>query len=183
MAKAFIVRDDKTCHVSYTQAERYLTHCGRDKMAAIFQTTFSNAFSSMQMCEFRLRFHWNLFLRVKSTIFQHCLKWWLGADQATCHQLNQWWLVHWRTYVSLGLNELKRNTDWTHWPLFVRWSLDINSIFFKCLRRIDIWLISSAIALRRMKHTESYSWLVTIGSSNGLAPECWPRYRRNIWKQ
>ena len=38
-----------------------LSHWGRDKMAAIFQTTFSNAFLWMKMCEFRLRFHWILF--------------------------------------------------------------------------------------------------------------------------
>ena len=29
-----------------------LTHSGRDKMAAIFQTTFSKAFSWMKMCDF-----------------------------------------------------------------------------------------------------------------------------------
>ena len=28
------------------------------------------------------------------------------ADQATSHYLNQWWLIHWRIYASLGLNEL-----------------------------------------------------------------------------
>ena len=38
-----------------------LTHCGRDKMAAIFQTTFSNAFSWMKMFKLRLRFYWSLF--------------------------------------------------------------------------------------------------------------------------
>ena len=38
-----------------------LTHWGRDKMAAIFQTTFSNAFSWMKMFKLRLRFHWSLF--------------------------------------------------------------------------------------------------------------------------
>ena len=48
-----------------------LTHWGRDKMAAIFQTTFSNAFSSVKMYEFRLRFHWGLFPMVQLTIFQH----------------------------------------------------------------------------------------------------------------
>ena len=48
-----------------------LTHWGRDKMAAIFLTTFSNEFSWRKMFEFRLRFHWNLFLRVQLTIFQH----------------------------------------------------------------------------------------------------------------
>ena len=48
-----------------------LTHWGRDKMAAIFQTTFSNVFSWMKIREFRLRFHWILFPRVKLTIMQH----------------------------------------------------------------------------------------------------------------
>ena len=47
------------------------THWGRDKMAVIFQTTFSNAFSWMKTFEFRLRFDWNLFLRFELTIFQH----------------------------------------------------------------------------------------------------------------
>ena len=48
-----------------------LTHCGRDKMAAIFQTTFSIAFSWMKKFEFWLRFHWSLFPRVQLTIFHH----------------------------------------------------------------------------------------------------------------
>ena len=49
-----------------------LTHWGWDKMAAIFQTTFSNAFSWMKMYEFRLRFHWSLFLNIQPlTISQH----------------------------------------------------------------------------------------------------------------
>ena len=48
-----------------------LTHWGRDKMAAIFQTIFSNTFSWMKMYEFLLRFHWSLFLSVQLTIFHH----------------------------------------------------------------------------------------------------------------
>ena len=47
-----------------------ITHWGRDKMAAVWQTTLSNAFSWMQMLEFRLRFHWSLFLRAQLAIFQ-----------------------------------------------------------------------------------------------------------------
>ena len=43
----------------------------RDKMDAIFQTTFSNAFSWMKIYEFRLSFHWSLFLWVQLTILQH----------------------------------------------------------------------------------------------------------------
>ena len=45
------------------------THWGRDKMAAISQTISSNAFSWMKISEFRLRFHWSLFLRFELTIF------------------------------------------------------------------------------------------------------------------
>ena len=48
-----------------------LTHWGRDKMDAILQTTFWSTFSWMKMFEFRLKFHWSLFLRVQLTIFQH----------------------------------------------------------------------------------------------------------------
>ena len=48
-----------------------LTHWGRDEMNNISQTTFSNVFSSMKMCEFRWKFHWSLFPRVQLTIFQH----------------------------------------------------------------------------------------------------------------
>ena len=98
----------------------YLTHWGRDKMAAIFQTTFSNAFSRMKMFKFRLRFHWSLFPRVQLTIFQHWFRWWLGADQATSHYLNQGRKVYWRIYASLGLNELNYSSInyWKNWYLF-----------------------------------------------------------------
>ena len=48
-----------------------LTHWGRGKMDAVFQTAFSIAFSWMKMHEFLLRFHWNFFLRAQLTIFQH----------------------------------------------------------------------------------------------------------------
>ena len=47
------------------------THWGGDKVAAVSQTTFSNAFYWMKMYEFWFRFHWSLFLRLQSTIFQH----------------------------------------------------------------------------------------------------------------
>ena len=75
-------------------------------MAAVSQTSLSNAFSWMKILEFLLRFHWSLFLRIELTIFQHWFRWCLGAGQATSHYLNQWWLVYWRIYASLGLNEL-----------------------------------------------------------------------------
>ena len=67
--------------VAYLQMDIYivpglgeLTHSGRDKMAAISQTTLSNAFSWMKMLEFRYKFHWSLLLRVQLTTFQHWFK-------------------------------------------------------------------------------------------------------------
>ena len=55
--------------VALVDSKWKLTHWGRDNMAAISQTIISNAFSWMKMFEFRLRFHWILFLRVQLTIF------------------------------------------------------------------------------------------------------------------
>ena len=45
-----------------------LTYFPWDKMAAISQTTISILFSWMKILEFRLKFHWSLFLRVQMTI-------------------------------------------------------------------------------------------------------------------
>ena len=87
-----------------------LTHWSLDKRAAIFQTAFWNGFSSMKMYEYRLKFHWSLFLCVKLTIFRHWFRKCLGAGQATSHFLNQWRLVCWRIYASLGLSELTKFT-------------------------------------------------------------------------
>ena len=83
-----------------------LTHWGRDKMDAISQTTFSKAFSSMKIYEFRLKLDLSLFLMVRLTIFHHWFRQWLGAGQATSHYLNHWRLDYRRIYASLGLNEL-----------------------------------------------------------------------------
>ena len=101
---------DLCCHMPSLDYNE-LTHWGRDEMAAIFQTPFANGFSWMKLYEFRLKFHWSLFLGVELTIFQHWFRLWLGADQATSHYLNQWWLVHWRIYASLGHNVLIPSSD------------------------------------------------------------------------
>ena len=88
------------------------------QMAAISQITFSNEFSWMRMHKFRLLFHWRLFLRFELTIFQHWFRKCLGAGQATSHYLNQWWLVNWCIYASLGLNELKKYSI-NAWCLYI----------------------------------------------------------------
>ena len=65
------------------------THWGRNKMAAIFSDdVFKCILAWMKMHEFRLRFHWGLFLKVQLTIFQHWFRYCLGTDQATSHYLN-----------------------------------------------------------------------------------------------
>ena len=46
------------------------------------------------------------YFMLESTILHHCFRSWLGADQATSHYLNQWWVVYKRIYASLGLNQL-----------------------------------------------------------------------------
>ena len=48
-----------------------LTHWGRDKMDAISQTIFSNAFSWMKIFVFWLKFHGSLFPRVQLSIFHY----------------------------------------------------------------------------------------------------------------
>ena len=49
----------------------HLTHWGLVKIVAISQTIFSNAFSWMEMYEFRLQFSWSLFLRFELAISQN----------------------------------------------------------------------------------------------------------------
>ena len=52
-------------------ADNIINSSHLDKMAAISQTLYSDAFSWMKMYKFQLRFHWTLFLRVQLTIFQY----------------------------------------------------------------------------------------------------------------
>ena len=68
------VKSNSKCHfyVSIGSLTTYRkAHWVRVTMTAIFQTTFSNAFSQMKIYEIRLKFHWSLFLVVQLTIFQH----------------------------------------------------------------------------------------------------------------
>ena len=86
-----VIMNPTNIEIPSGEIKKILTHSGRDKMAAIFQTTFSNAFSWMKMYQFRSKFHWSLFRRVRLTICQHWFRKWLKADQATSHYLNQCW--------------------------------------------------------------------------------------------
>ena len=58
------------CTYNWLSDITQLTHWGGNKMATTLQTTFLNVFSWMKIYKFCLGFHWSLFPRVKSTIFQ-----------------------------------------------------------------------------------------------------------------
>ena len=55
-----------------------------------------------EMCEFSLKYVPNFPVDNIPTLFQVMF----GANQATSHYLNQWWLVYLRIYASLGFHEL-----------------------------------------------------------------------------
>ena len=63
------------CSTSYGNTSHIdLTHLPLDKMAAISQATFSNAFSWMKMYWLGLKFHWSLFPMIWLTTFEHWLR-------------------------------------------------------------------------------------------------------------
>ena len=81
-----------------------LTHLPLEKMAAILQTIFSDAFPWMKNPVFLLKFHWILLLRVQlpSIGLDNCLALnrcqaiiWTNADR-----------IHWWIYATLGGDEL-----------------------------------------------------------------------------
>ena len=69
-----------------------LTHRGRDKMAAIFQT-FSNAFPWIKIVVFWWQFYWNLYPREGPINNFPPLVQIMAWHQVTSHYLNQWWLI------------------------------------------------------------------------------------------
>ena len=84
-----------------------VTYRGRHIVTAISQMTFSNVFTWIEMIEFRLIFHWGLFLTVHLTRSQLWSGSWIGV---VWRQVVIWTNddpVQWRIYVSPDLNELK----------------------------------------------------------------------------
>ena len=75
------VRSGKRQHREACQSQdQKLTHLPLNKMDAISQMTFSNAFSWMNKVPFWRKFHRSLFLRVHLTKTQHWFRWWLGTE-------------------------------------------------------------------------------------------------------
>ena len=81
----------------------YLTHWGRDKMAAISQTTFSNVFSWMKTYEFRLRFHWHSFWIHNIPSLVQIMAWRRPGDKPLSEPMMVNLLMH-------------RCVTWPHWP-------------------------------------------------------------------
>ena len=100
-----------------------LTLRGRDKMAAILLMIFSNAFSGMNMFEFRIKFHWSLFVTVQITLGYHWFREWLGTERQAIIWGNGglgYWFIY--MYASLCLNDNKcaynshsRKSMVSHW--------------------------------------------------------------------
>ena len=78
----------------------YLTYWDRDKMVAILQTTCSNAFSSIKMFEFRIKFHWSLFLRCNWQYDSNGSGNGLSPNRRQTTTRTNDDLVQWRIYVS-----------------------------------------------------------------------------------
>ena len=145
----------------------YLTQWARDKMDAISQTTFSPAFSSMKIVVFWLNFHWNMFARVQLTIIQHWFRWWLGADQATSHHLNQWWLVHRRIYAWLNLNELTLWRDEASTSHSALWAVVTAHV-----------LISTVVYLNlKLRH----GWVRFFGTTSLTPGSCYMSVKQHWW--
>ena len=96
----FVVDPDLQHHIAQL-VHNELTHWGRDTMAFNFQTTISNAFSWMKISNFRLKFHYKLFQVAQLATFQH---WYRQRS----NYVNQWSLVYWRIYASLGDRMIKK---------------------------------------------------------------------------
>ena len=109
-----------------------LTHWGREKMAANFLTTIANTFSQIKIYKISLKFVYygpidNIPALVQITAWRR---------PGDIHYLSQWWLVYWRIYGSLGLNEL------THWS----WD-EMGDIFqttflnaFSWMKMFEFWI-------------------------------------------
>ena len=67
---------------------------------------YSGRWSWSWQCAYRRLFLRKHMVDIMLDIFQHWFRWWLGANHATSHYLNRWWLVYWRIYASPDLNKL-----------------------------------------------------------------------------
>ena len=77
----------------------WLTHRGRDIMAAILQMIFSHFLSLMEICVFEFICHWNMFAKFQLTVSQHRFWYWLSKYQVINHYLILWRLQWVKCYI------------------------------------------------------------------------------------
>ena len=143
-----------------------LTYWSWDKMAALLQTTFSNAFSGMKMYEFRLQFHWSLFLRgpIKNSRI-----WSYDGLALTMRQaivLTNDGIVYWRIFLNVhscydsNLRKIKKVTQY---------------------KTLKIFLVISMLQAER---NLQMSCLRLIPGYINQGTECTPKSRsdRHVWK-
>ena len=90
-----------------------LTHWCQDSVADIFRTPISNAFSSLKIYKFRLRFHWRLFPMIQIPALVQIMAWrWPGGPFVTINvePLNQLDSCRNVSYTAMG-QELS-NATW-----------------------------------------------------------------------
>ena len=100
-----------------------LTHWGRNKMAAISQTTLSKAPSWIKICKLSIKIP--LKFVPKGPINN------IPAWSAPCHYLNQWCSDYRRTYASSGLNEFTNPIGyyWSVLPTYQIWKKNLCELF------------------------------------------------------
>ena len=116
--------------------------------------------SWMKMYEFRLRFHWNLFLRLELTISQHWFRWWLGANQATSHYLSEPIMVGLLTHICVT------RPQWVELLLPSQcWELMENIVFYFCWNKPSVTRCKHNIWLWRIIYYQCFfiSWNLPPG--------------------
>ena len=112
--------------------KEWFIHPPLDEMAAFSPTIFPDAFYWMKGFVFSFESHWCLLLGVQLTIRQHSFRKWLGAEQATSHYLNQWWLSllkHICGSTGRWINSLwTSDASWWH-----RFRLTLSQVMARCL--------------------------------------------------
>ena len=133
----------------------------QDKMAAISQMTFSNAFSWIKMYEFDLRFNWTLFLP-KGTINNIQA---LVQIRAWCQPgnkpLSETMIVYRCIYVSLYLNEVRMPvlSGVDVWIVWYKWERTVTKQTY--LRSINKWWKEKMLYMccYKIHWDETWQWM------------------------
>ena len=86
-----------------------LTHWGRDKLATILQTAFSNQCSCVMIALFWFKCHWFFSEVADDSVWVQIMSYHRTDDKSLSEDLVHDDLLNWRIYASLGLRVLKPN--------------------------------------------------------------------------